>query len=79
MIEIRQSNILTNIDEILNLELLIKNKVSQEISLPQDYINFLLEYNGCNFENETIKYLNYNPEIELLILSSVKDMSEYLY
>lgn len=78
MINIKKSDILANNDDILNLELIIKSKYNKDIKIPQDYINFLLKYNGCNFESETIKYIYFKPEIELSIFVSVKDLIEYL-
>ena len=58
--------------------LLIKNKIKKDIHLPQDYINFLLNYNGCNFEEEYIKYIYSNSEIELLELSSLQHIIDWL-
>lgn len=82
MIKINKNNILASKNEIIELETLVSSRIQKNIHLAKDYTDFLLEYNGCNFEDDCIKYKYFydgvDNEIEIGLLCSIKDVFEWI-
>lgn len=81
MLNLTKSHKLSNVNEINDLIRILRKKINKNISLPQDYFDFLINYNGANFEDICIKYKYFEEEtggLELSELVSVKDLLEWI-